>query len=139
MIVLSSGNKYYSEDEHNATLAKVNTLVSELRNDFNIVATALLDEAIERDWCESYNDFVEDLNIKLKHMFLECTTKNYEVKVKIEETREQYVYVSVTATSVEDAEEQVSNMDYSTVADTANAWNWDINDYDFNVIRAELA
>jgi hypothetical protein len=139
MIVLSSGNRYYSEEEHNAALAKVDTLVSELRSDFNIIANALLDEAIKREWCDLYNEFVEKINSETKDLKLHYAKKDYEVEVKVEETREQYVYVTVEATSEEEAEEIVSDWDYSDLAERGEDWNWDQTDSDFTVIRATVA
>jgi S-adenosylmethionine synthetase len=139
MITLSSGNVYYSQQELNEAKTKINNLVHQLREDFDVIRNALLQEAIDREWCDLYNEFVEKINSETKDLKLHHAKKNYEVKVKVEETREQYVYITVEATSEEEAEEIVSNYDYSDVKEDTNEWEWDITDSDFTTIRATEA
>jgi len=139
MITLSSGNVYYSQQELNDAKTKINNLVHQLREDFDVIRNALLQEAIDREWCDLYNEFVEKINSETKDLKLHHAKKDYEVKVKVEETREQYVYITVEATSEEEAEEIVSNYDYSDVKEDASEWEWDITDSDFTTIRATVA
>ena len=139
MITLSSGNIYYSQQELNEAKTKINNLVHQLREDFDVIRNALLKEAIDREWCDLYNEFVEKINSETKDLKLHHAKKDYEVKVKVEETREQYVYITVEATSEEEAEEIVSNYDYSDVKEDASEWEWDITDSDFITIRAREA
>ena len=42
-----------------------------------IVGDALLEEAIEREWCEEYNEFVTELNKKAGSDILQLMTKSY--------------------------------------------------------------
>lgn len=53
-----------------------------------IVADALLAEAIERDWCDEYNDFVHCVNEKARADVLEKVKKSYsrtfDVRVDVE-------------------------------------------------------
>ena len=139
MITLSSGNVYYSQQELNEAKTKINNLVHQLREDFDVVRNALLQEAIDREWCDLYNEFVEKINSDTKDLKLHYAKKDYEVKVKVEETREQIIYVTVEATSEEEAEEIVGDYDYSDLAERGEDWNWDQTDSDFTVIRATIA
>lgn len=136
MLTLSSGNLYYSQQEVDEIRSKNNDFINALKKDFDSVSIALRDEALERDWCDMYNEFVDNVNTGLVHMKLLTLKANYEVKVKIEQTREQYVHITVEATSEEDAEEMVSNWDYSDLLDNTDDYNWDVTDYDTDTIRA---
>ena len=139
MITLSSGNVYYSQQEVDEIRNKNNDFINALKKDFDSVSIALRDEALERDWCDMYNEFVDNVNSGLVHMKLLTLRTNYEVKVKIEQTREQYVYVTVEATSEDDAVEMVDEWDYSDLLDNADDYDWDVTDYDTDTIRAKKA
>lgn len=139
MITLSSGNVYYSQQEVDEIRSKNNDFINALKKDFDSVSIALRDEALERDWCDMYNEFVDNVNSGLVHMKLLTLRTNYEVKVKIEQTREQYVYVTVEATSEDDAVEMVDEWDYSDLLDNADDYDWDVTDYDTDTIRAKKA
>jgi len=139
MITLSSGNLYYSQQELNDAKTKINILVDELKKDFDSVSIALRDEALERGWCDAYNDFVDNVNTALVHMKLLPAKVDYEVKVKIEQTREQYVYITVQAASEEDALEEVGEWDYSDLLDNADDYDWEVTDFDTDTVRATKA
>jgi len=139
MITLSSGNLYYSQKEVDEIRSKNNDFVNALKKDFDSVSIALRDEALEREWCDQYNEFVDNVNGQLVYMKLLSAKTDYDVEVKIQETREQTVYISVEATSAEEAEEIVSDYDYSDIADRGDDWDWDRTDSDFTVINARKA
>lgn len=139
MITTSSGRNYYTQEELNNAKTAINILVEELRQDFTKVAQELLNEADSRDWCDAYNEFVDKINSETKHLKLKYLKKQYEVKVKLEETREQYVYVTIEASSSEDAMELIDNWDYSDLQDHTNSYDWEVTDYDATTIRAESA
>jgi superfamily I DNA and RNA helicase len=138
MLTLSSGNVYYTQQELNDAKTKINNLVHQLREDFDVIREALLKEATNRDWCDAYNEFVDEVNSRTKDLQLHYMKKEYEVKVKLEETREQYVYITVEASSESEAEELVDEWDYSSLVDHAEEWEWNQTDSDFNTIRATL-
>lgn len=57
-------------------------------NDIQMIATALRSEAMERDWCSQYGDFVEEWNGQMSVPWLEhCTHTRvlvFQVSVEIE-------------------------------------------------------
>jgi len=53
------------------------TLNQKLHRYLQIVGDALLEQAIEREWCEEYNEFVTELNRKAGSDILQLMTKSY--------------------------------------------------------------
>lgn len=137
MITLSSGNLYYSQKEIDEIKSNNNNFVNMLKKDFNSVSIALRNEAEDRDWCEEYNEFVENINTGLVYMKLLTVKKDYEVKVKIEETRQQYVCIKVEALCEDEALEIIDAWDYSEIFDYVNEYNWESTDQDTETIHAE--
>ena len=77
----------YTEAEVDRLQRKVTDLedrIDKANRAFSIVAEALHQEAIERDWCGEYDDFVDEVNAALPTGFaLEHCRKDYEIEATI--------------------------------------------------------
>lgn len=80
----------YEKEQHAATKADRDDIIS----DFAIVSDLLLEEAQDRDWCEEYDTFVDQVNKRTKKMSLQNCQVEYEVIVQ----RVRTVYDQVTVT-----------------------------------------
>jgi hypothetical protein len=143
MITLSSGSQYYTAAEYNELrnecgeyLVKMNAL----RCDANIIAEALRDEAIERDWCSLYANFVEEVNSKTSVLKLLDASQEYEVEYVVKRNQEARVIVTVTATSKDEAYEVAEDeWDYSSLSDKINEYDWSDEDYDIEILKVSEA
>lgn len=133
MLTLSSGNKYYSEKEYESLLNRNRMLLDDIKT----ISNALRDEALQRDWCDEYNNFVEDVNENLKVSELQKLNKDYEVTITV--TRTQEVTVTI---NVEDVDEHAARdyVNYLTVEEILAQCNegehnldWENSDEDFDV------
>jgi len=91
---LSKINEY--EARHDAD----QRLIERHRTDFEIVAKALLEEAMSRDWCSDYDTFVTNVNADLRFNELTSRAKTWNV-------RHEYSVViigTVIASSQDDAD-----------------------------------
>lgn len=136
MLKLSSGNIYYSAEEYKELQSQLESsriTASALRNDFEIVSECLLNEAADRDWCSEYNDWVDEVNLRLNRSTLRKLEREYSVKVELTETRTVSTYVTVTAASSDEAQEKVESWDWYDVLDYANENDWESEETDFTV------
>ena len=106
MIKTSSGTVYYTQHE-------VNLKINEVMEDGYRISNAIYEEACERDWCDQYDDWAENVNKSLKFFEIQLMRKEYAVTYTIERTQTATVTVQVTARSEDDAEDEANN-EYST-------------------------
>lgn len=131
MLTLSSGNKYYSEAEYN----KLKNKYELLEKDFTTVSQALRKEAEDREWCSDYNKFVEDVNEHLIVKELELLEREYVVEITFTRTQKVETSITITATSRQEAEDIVNDMNYDSNLNEANVkdYDWDTEEEDFEV------
>lgn len=133
MLTLSSGNKYYSEKEYESVLNRNRLLLA----DIETISNALRDEAIQRDWCSDYNQFIDDVNDNLKVTELKSLDKDYEVEIKVTRTQSATITVSVTATSPDSAEAYINSLTFDEVIEQCDEHeyniDWDNDDEEYQV------
>ena len=131
MIKTSSGTLYYTQQE-------VNLKINEVMEDGYRITNAIYEEACERDWCDQYDSWAEDVNKSLKFFEIPLMRKEYAVTYTITRTQEARVTVQVTATSGDDAEDQADEAyDTSDLADKVNESDWDTQDVTIENTEAE--
>lgn len=91
-----------------------------LRNDIRLINEELNSEADQQNWCNTYEDKLQDLNERLSNeTTLVGRLKDRSVQVTV--TAQWTVWVDIEATSQEDAEKRLEEMDsddvYSMVRD----------------------
>lgn len=135
MLTLSSGNKYYTEEEYNKVLHQNATL----RADIDIIKNALRDEADERDWCSDYNVFIDEVNNQLTAVQLNPLEREYEVEVVL--TRKQTVttYIRIDARTEIEAISIVEDMPYTDVENNVAEHEWDTEDEDVDILEARIS
>lgn len=106
MIKTSSGTVYYTQQE-------VNNKVNEVMEDGYRITNAIYEEACERDWCDQYDDWAENVNKSLKFFEIPIMRREYAVTYTISRLQTATVTVQVTACSLDDAENEADN-EYST-------------------------
>ena len=130
MITLSSGNKYYSQAEWDIA----QRTLTDLRKDMDIIAEALRDEAIERDWCSIFNDFVDKVNAQLSSDRLVKTFREYEVRFNLERKQTAYVYKTISATNEDEAYELADEMySFEELSEEVSEYGWELEDYDVEI------
>lgn len=127
-----------SFDSRITTQKKIN---DELREDMRKIAVALLDEASEREWCDEYNNFVDNVNDRLTVHRLYRMEKEYEVTVDLKEVRTATVKIMITASSEDEAKEQVEDMDIDDIESNCvhGFIDWYADDSSFDVTNVEDA
>ena len=80
----------YEKEQHAATKTDRADIIA----DFSLVSDLLLEEAQDRDWCDEYDTFVDNVNKRTKKMSLQNCQIEYEVTVQ----RVRTVYEQVTVT-----------------------------------------
>jgi hypothetical protein len=131
MIKTSSGTVYYTQQE-------VNNKVNEVMEDGYKITNAIYEEACERDWCEQYDEWAENVNATLKFFEIPLSRKEYAVTYSITRTQTARVTVTVTATSEDAAEDQASDMyDEGDLADRADESDWETQDIDIDSTEIE--
>lgn len=135
MLTLSSGNKYYTQEEYNEILHQNATL----RDDIDIIKNALRDEADERDWCSDYNVFIDEINSQLQAVQLNPLEREYEVEVVL--TRKQTVttYIRIDARTELEAISIVEDMPYTDVENNVAEHEWDTEDEDVDILEARIS
>jgi hypothetical protein len=70
-----------------AELDRVNDLLRKYDSAINIIADALNEEAMDRDWCDEYADFIEKLNGRLPAAVHKLTlpTARYRISFTVED------------------------------------------------------
>jgi hypothetical protein len=133
MIKTSSGTVYYTQQE-------VNNKVNEVMQDGYKITNAIHEEAVEREWCEQYDSWAENVNATLKFFEIPLSRKEYEVTYSITRTQTARVTVKTTAVSEDDAEDDTNNSyDESDLADMVKEHDWDTDDITIDRTEVELA
>lgn len=111
-------------------------------SDVNLLGQMLEDEATERNWCNEYDEFVSTFNERSKVAFIEPRSYDYEVEVEVEVTLRITQMVTTSASSADQARDNVGDMDLDEMGiDIDNVLgqrNYDVHDTDIhNVGDAE--
>lgn len=95
-------------------IEKIREENTKLRNDIQLINDELNSEADQQNWCNTYEDKLQDLNERLSDQTaLVGRLKDRNVAVKI--TATWSVYVDIEGTSDEDAENRLRSMDSDDV------------------------
>lgn len=133
MIKTSSGTVYYTQQE-------VNQKINEVMEDGYKITNAIHEEAIEREWCEQYDSWAENVNATLKFFEIPLSRREYEVTYSITRTQTARVTVKTTAVSEDDAEDDTnSSYEESDLADMVREHDWDTEDITIDSTEVELA
>jgi hypothetical protein len=139
MITLNSGSQYYTAAEYDALRSECDKYLVDmnaLRSDANIISEALRSEAIDREWCSLYANFVEEVNSQTSVLKLLQANRDYKVEFTVERKQSATVTVYVTATSDEEAYEIAEDKwDYSSLTDEVSDSDWDDEDYHVDIYR----
>lgn len=88
----------------------LHALIAKLRNDIQLINTELNKRAEQYDWCNDYEEILDQLNESLSdETNLVGRKREHDVRVTVNATWD--VYVSVDATSEKDAIEQLRQLD----------------------------
>jgi hypothetical protein len=122
MIKTSSGTVYYTQQE-------VNNKINEVMEDGYRITNAIYEEACERDWCDMYDEWADNVNRSLKFFEIPNMRREYAVTFTIERTQKADVTVTVTATSDDDAESQAQDAyDTSDLVEKIDDSDWQTTD-----------
>lgn len=139
MITLNSGSQYYTAAEYAKLKAEYDEALLQIRtlnSDADIIARALRSEAIDREWCDLYQNFVDEINSQTSVLKLLQASRDYKVEFTVERKQSARVTVYVTATSDEEAYEIAEDQwDYSSLTDEVSDSDWDDDDYDVDIYR----
>lgn len=109
-ITLPSGTVVYTQEEYEAAqlqIKELGGLNERMLKDFNTISAALLEEALEREWCDQYDEFVDNINNSTSTLKLDNIKKQYTVHVLVTRKLTQMVTVDIEAKSEDDARENV--------------------------------
>ena len=136
MIILSSGKKYYTEEEHEA----LKDCIASRTKDLEAIACRLQDEAVNREWCSEYNDFVDEVNELTRSDWLKKLEKEFEVTVDVTRTQEVRVTVTIEATDEQQATDKFLEWEEEDIEDYVNDNAvWYTNDVSVDVKRVDGA
>jgi len=122
MIKTSSGTVYYTQQE-------VNQKVNEVMEDGYRVTNAIYEEACERDWCDEYDSWAEEVNESLKFFEIPLMRREYSVTYNLTRTQTASVTVTVTARDEDNAEDQANDIySESDLADKLKKYEWDTDE-----------
>lgn len=75
------------QDDLTETIGRPDLEVARLRRDIEIIAESLRDEAMNRDWCSEYGDWIERVNMRTSEVhLLHCSVTEervYQVTVTV--------------------------------------------------------
>jgi len=132
MIKTSSGTVYYTQQE-------VNNKINEVIEDGYKISNSIYEEANNRDWCDMYDSWAEELNKTLKFFEVPLMRKEYAVTYTITRTQSARVTVQVTATNEDNAEDCANDIySESDLAEKVDEDDWDTQDIDIDSIEAEV-
>jgi hypothetical protein len=124
---------YYTQQE-------VNNKVNEVMEDGYKITNAIHEEAIERNWCDQYDEWAENINTTLKFFEIPLMSKEYEITYSITRTQTARVTVTITAQSEDDAVDQADDIyDEGDLEDKANEDDWETQDIDIDSKEVEEA
>lgn len=131
MIKTSSGTQYYTQQE-------VNNKINEVMEDVYRITNAIYEEACERDWCDQYDDWAEDVNKTLKFFEIPLMRREYSVTYTIERTQKATVTVQVTARDEDHAEDQADDAyDIGDLLDKIDDDEWETEDAEITSTEAQ--
>ena len=133
MIKTSSGTVYYTQQE-------VNQKVNEVMEDGYRVTNAIYEEACERDWCDEYDSWAEEVNESLKFFEIPLMRREYSVTYNLTRTQTASVTVKITARNEDDAEDQANDAYCeSELADKLAEYDWDTDEITIDSTEVEEA
>ena len=135
MITTSSGRKYYTQDEFD----KLSEEIKLWKKETDFLVEELREAAIRYDLCNTYDEWVDETNQSLTLFRLLNATKEFEVTVKVTRTEVQDVTVTVRATDCYGAEHTVNEMDDREIRNEINSWNWEEEDFEYEVLCVDEA
>lgn len=106
--------------------------IREYQADADILINALRNEAADREWCDEFTDFIEEVNSKTTHIKLEDAMQEFTVKIKLTLQIEKEIEVEVTERNAKDAEEVIEDR-YSLhelLSEGGSLDNWDYSSQD---------
>lgn len=107
-------------------------------SDIALISDALIKESDDRDWCNMYDEFIEELNKSL-NVELKVREKEYEVDIEVTETRTQVVTVSIKARSEEHAKELVMDDPVNYYEEQLSDYNWDTTELEEEFVEVREA
>lgn len=97
-------------DNNNKEQSNLHAVIAKLRNDIQLINIELNKSAERYDWCNEYEEILDNLNESLSdETNLAGRKKDHEIMVTVK--AEWSVYVSIEATSEKDAIEQLRKLD----------------------------
>jgi len=105
-------------------------------SDFHTYAEAVMNEAVERNWCETYEQVMESIQSRLQVAVIPERETEYEVEVEVRGEASTTHTVTVTARSQEEADEMVGEniSDYVDVDEILTDYvrynSWDSTEVD---------
>lgn len=87
-------------------------------SDIDLIGSMLENEAENRNWCNEYDQFIDQFNGEAKIAHIEPREKEYDVTIDVTVTMTVPVTTSVTARSAEDAESIVGELASSYIDDS---------------------
>lgn len=101
--------------------------------DIELISDALINEAENRGWCDTYDEFIKELNHKLDIPLRERVS-NYDVTITVTRTQTQRVTITVeNQLSEEDAHDAAVDKVESYPDDYLNDRRWDIEEFNIEV------
>lgn len=94
------------------------------REDIVLIGNALIQEAVDREWCSEYDEFIDELNQKL-HESLPIRTRYYDVEVVFTQVNTQRTVIQVEATSESEALEIAEELGDDDPDCYINEYDWD--------------
>jgi capsid protein len=106
--------------------------------DIKLISDALMEQAEDRDWCDQYDNFIEELNTRLS-IELEERTKEYEVEIEVTQTRTQRVTVTIKARDEDQARELIDDSPEDYYAEQITEYDWETDEEESNIIDVTKA
>ena len=131
MIKTSSGTVYWTQQE-------LNNKINEVMEDGYKITNSIHDKARDKDWCEEYDEWADELNKNLKFFEIPLMRTEWAVTYTITRTQSARVTVQVTARDDDDAENQANDIySESDLAEKVDEDDWDTQDIDIDSIEAQ--
>ena len=116
-------------------LADYQRLKNDYYKDIELLADMLREEAENRNWCEEYDNFVDNFNSQSKVATIEPRTNDYEVEVTFD------ICIRVTnsvVTSARNADEAVDNVRDMSIGDMDFDLHNHLMNFDYEVIDEDI-
>jgi hypothetical protein len=120
------------------TQQEVNNKINEVMEDGYKITNSIHDKARDKDWCEEYDEWADELNKNLKFFEIPLMRTEWAVTYTITRTQSARVTVQVTARDDDDAENQANDIySESDLAEKVDEDDWDTQDIDIDSIEAQ--